>query len=134
MDTLDLELFRLLPTAPVAHTKKQTGARQTGKFIRGPIPMTWVTRVASLPGKAPLLIGMMLFHLAGLRGTRERLPLCSKRMREFGILNVQTVRNALNAMQSAGLVKIESQPGRCRLITILDYEVGANVIDNHKVG
>ena len=81
--------------------------------------MGWVSRLANIPGKAPVLAGLMLFHLAGLKKTQERLPLCAKQMRQFGIRNVQTVRKALVAMEAAGLVAVERPPGRCPLITII---------------
>ncbi len=120
MNSEDLESFRLAPTQIVPTSSKPAPNRQVGKFILGPIPMSWLIRAANLPGKSPVLIGLMLFHLAGLRRTRERLSLSARQMKQFGIANSQTVRKALRALQQAGLVNIEQLPGRSRLVTILE--------------
>lgn len=118
---VDIETFRLPSTGTAQKGVRPSlpPKRKHQTFIRGPIPMDWLSRVAVLPGKAPLLVTLMLFHIAGLRGTHERLPLCAKRMRQFGIRNVQTVRKALAAMEAAGLVSLERHPGRCRHVTIV---------------
>ena len=118
---LDPETFRLARVATTQISVRPTllPKRQNGAFVRGPIPMDWLSRVAVLPGKAPLLIALMLFHLAGLKKTHERLPLCAKRMGQFGIRNIQTVRKAMAAMEASGLIRLEHSPGRCRLVTIV---------------
>lgn len=134
MESLDLEAYRLPATPLDAQPKRKFQNRQTGRFIQGPISMDWVSRVANLPGKAPTLVGLMLFHLAGLKKTQERLPLCAKQMRQFGIRNVQTVRKALDAMQTAGLVALEHHPGRCRLVTITSIVPTDCVAEDHQPG
>jgi hypothetical protein len=78
--------------------------------------MAWVERAARLPGKV-MTLAMCLWHKAGLAGGPTVL-LCLSRA---GLgLNEQAARRALRRLEKANLVRVQRQPGRGLLVTILD--------------
>jgi DNA-binding transcriptional ArsR family regulator len=91
-------------------------ARRTERFLKGPVPMSWLAAAARLPGKA-LAVGIALWRLAGatksqtiLLSTTEVVPLGVDR-------NAKS--RALRVLEQAGLVSVERRPGRLPRVTIL---------------
>ena len=89
----------------------------TKQFVRGPIPLDWLMVAAQLPGCA-LAVGVALWHLAGLRSSREDLPLSTERLRPFGVSRHSKDR-ALRALVHAGLVTVQRKAGRSPRVTLL---------------
>ena len=89
----------------------------SGRFIRGPLPFEWISRAARLPGSA-LAVGMCLWHLAGLRGTHQRLALSTERLEPFGVSRHSKDR-ALRALLAAGLVTVERKRGRSPRVSLV---------------
>lgn len=89
----------------------------TGRFIRGPIPFGWISRAALLPGSA-LTVGLCLWHLAGLRGTRQQLALSTERLEPLGVSRYAKDR-ALRSLLAAGLVTVERKRGRSPRVSIV---------------
>ena len=114
----DLEAFRL-STSPVHPTEAKPKRKpKTEPFLRGPIPLWWLLRAATLPGKTPLLIGLALFHLAGLRKTKSGLRLTRTIWEKFGVKR-RTSYDALRALETAGLVNVARKPGSSPVVNIL---------------
>src|SRR5271166_4644456 len=74
--TVDLSQFTLkdgfkgTPPLRPPETRKVSNLRDaTVPFIKGPIPLAWITAAAMLPGKS-LHAGLALWYLAGLKKTR----------------------------------------------------------------
>jgi hypothetical protein len=89
------------------------------KFLKGPVPLTWLARAARLPGKA-LHIGIVLWFLAGLKNTRSvSLPSTA---RQLFWIDRSAKRRALGWLEQAGLIIVERHPGRNPLVTLLDVE------------
>jgi hypothetical protein len=115
----DLTKLRYIPpqTTPLPSPapKHQPGE----KFLKGPIPMRWWEAVARLPGRRPpVLIGLLLWHLAGC--TRRRtVKFCLQRAVDWG-MNRRTARRAMRRLEKAGLVTVAHWPGRCLDVTIND--------------
>ncbi len=73
----------------------------TQKFIKGPIPLEWISRANALPGKAGA-VGMTLWFLVGVQGARtvkltgevEKIAGCGRK----------AVYHALVALEVAGLM------------------------------
>ena len=86
------------------------------KFIKGPIPLDWISRANALPGKAGA-VGLALWFLAGVQGSRtvkltgevERIAGCGRK----------AVYVALRALELYGLVKSVNQRGARAFVTIL---------------
>lgn len=98
-------------------TRPKTTQRQL--FIRGPILLPWLTKVAALPGKTPLILGLALHFEAGLAKSKSKLRLTTKLRERFAIPE-RSARDALKKLEAAGLVSVERQPGRCNVVSILD--------------
>lgn len=88
----------------------------TEKFIKGPIPLEWITRANALPGKAGA-VGLALWFLVGVQKARtikltgevERIAACDRK----------TVYPALAALETAGLITVERKSGARAVATIV---------------
>jgi len=94
---------------------KQT--RATERFLRGPIPYDWLTHAARLPGSA-LSVGVCLWHLAGLRSTRQDLALSTERLESLSVSRHSKDR-ALIALAAAGLITVERKRGRSPRVSLV---------------
>jgi DNA-binding transcriptional ArsR family regulator len=104
-----------------------------GRFIAGPVDAAWVIHAAQLGVKA-LLLGMVLWHLKGLRKTNSFI-VSNLTTKEWGI-GSDAKRRALRKLEKAGLIRVERQSKRSPRITILsantsrfEDEHGAQVLD-----
>jgi hypothetical protein len=89
------------------------------QFLKGPIPLLWISRAFSLPGKA-WHVGTVLWFWAGITRSKT-VALTRKRLRHFG-LHPETARQRLADLEMAGLVRIERRGKQCPSVTILDGE------------
>ena len=120
-DSFDVEALRLTkgnldglvkkpPTRPPRH-------RRGGLFLKGPVPLAWLTAAGRLPHRA-LQTGVLLWFEAGCHRHRV-VTFCLARGRVMG-MGEQTTRRALHQLAAAGLVSISRKPGRGLEVTILD--------------
>lgn len=124
MEPLDLQRFRLPPglTAPPKPTRPPRH-RAGERFLKGPIPWTWLQRAMMLPGRA-LHLALFLWREAGWRKTRT-VKLCLRGGLPVG-LNRWNARRGLQALEAAALVAILRKPGRGLEVTLLDYRPERN--------
>jgi hypothetical protein len=100
------------------HQPKHPPRHRPGeRFLKGPVPWTWLGRACRLPGKA-LHVGLLLWVEAGCRKSRT-VPFCLTRAAELG-LHPDTFKRGLRALAGAGLVTINDRPGRSAEVTLLD--------------
>jgi hypothetical protein len=118
-DYIDLEQLRL-PSNKTAVGRRTDlpRHRQGGKFLKGPIPWTWLVEAARLPGKA-LHVGIGLWFLAGMRRSAQ-VTLSMKILRSLGVSRHSAYRGLL-ALERAGLVAVQRHPGRNSLVTIKEH-------------
>jgi hypothetical protein len=92
-ETMDVDINMLEPQAKIVG----------GRFLRGPIPWSWITAAAALPSRA-LVVGLCIWRLVGAmkRG-----------------IDRATKSRALHALERAGLIKVARQPGRFPKVTLL---------------
>ena len=91
----------------------------TEKFIKGPIPLLWITRANSLPGKVGA-IGIALWFLAGVKKSRNfkltgevtRIACCERK----------TLYPALKALEESGLISVQRSKGARSMVTLLDCD------------
>jgi hypothetical protein len=124
VENLDPERFRLKKVADLGALRQaQTSftVRRGDRFLRGPIPMPWLRRAASQPGKA-LAVGIEVLHLVGMKKTM-RVALNLSRMRDAGVSR-WTASRGLAALEKAGLVAVKRHPGRRPVVTVLRLEGG----------
>ena len=115
----DPEQFRAQDEGRIRPTnRKQLPRHKAGeRFIKGPLPASWFTKAAKLPGRA-LNVALALWYLAGL-AKRPQVKLTHSALNQFGVLS-DAGRRGLASLESVGLVSVDRGPGRCPVVTILD--------------
>ncbi len=88
----------------------------TDGFIKGPLPLSWMTQAAQMPGKT-LQVALALWYLSGLQKT-ESVILASKTAERFGISR-DAKYEAIDRLVKAGLVTVQQAPGRAPMVTLI---------------
>lgn len=101
-----------------------------GQFLRGPIPLAWLSAAASLRGKAPLAVALALRFEAGRRGHGRSIRLTNPLAAKFGVSR-KAKATALAALERAGLVAAERKPKRAPLVTIVERPTPPNHASSH---
>jgi len=73
--------------------------RVRGEFLKGPIPLKWLSGAAHLRGKAPLAVALAIMFEAGRRRSNE-IILTSAILARFGV-NRKAKYRALEALEGA---------------------------------
>ena len=114
----DPERLRITPA--VTFKSKQETPKPSGKkvkrFLKGPIPLDWLTQAARQSGKA-LHVGIALWFLSGLKRSRE-IALSQSILSLFGVTRHSGYRG-LAELEKAGLVSVVRHRGRNSIVTIL---------------
>ena len=108
-DRIDKALRQQTSTPP-RHKKGE-------EFLKGPIPLPWLSAASRLPGKA-LAVALALWFRAGLTKSRT-VKVGSQLLSRFNV-GRKSVSRCLRAMEEVGLVDVERHPGRCPVVTIRD--------------
>ena len=87
------------------------------KFLKVPIPWSWLSKAARLKGQA-LHVGMALWFLAGIK-RNGTITLSGSVLEDLGVSRHSGYR-ALHALESAGLISVDRYTGRNPVVTILD--------------
>jgi hypothetical protein len=93
-----------------------------GKFIAGPIPVSWVCQAKRL-GVTALLVGLALWHIKGLRKSNTFI-VSNLMLRDWGI-QADAKGRALRKLERAGLLAVERQGKRSPQVTLLVKDFGA---------
>jgi hypothetical protein len=93
-----------------------------GKFIAGPIPVSWVCQASKL-GVKTLLVGLALWHIKGLRKNNTFI-VSNLMLRDWGI-QADAKSRALRKLERAGLISVERQAKRSPQVTLLVKDFGA---------
>jgi hypothetical protein len=88
-----------------------------GMFLRGPIPLDWLSRAAALPGRS-LHVAIAIWFMSGLKKTRS-VPVSNITGLQFG-LDRNAKYRALEWLEDADLISVERQAGRAPIVTILE--------------
>ena len=106
-------------TIRTSHSTQEHGLprhRPGEKFLKGPIPMAWLSEAARLPGKT-LVVAIAIWHVAFLKNS-PTVKVTSKALETLGV--AQTAKlNGLNALERAGLVAIARRSGASHVVTLL---------------
>lgn len=100
-----------IATDSLAHAR----TKQNTRFLKGPIPMSYLQRAAVLPGKA-LAVYICITHQCDLTG-RITVTLPKSLLAKFGVSRDAKAR-ALRELERAGLVSVEREPGRAVRVTL----------------
>jgi DNA-binding transcriptional ArsR family regulator len=96
--------------------RHQQRERRTGEYLRGPVPLTWLS-AAKRCGLLALTVGLLLWFRKGCTRSTDGLTVSERQYREFG-LSRQTFAVGLSRLESAGLVTVERKAGRKSRITL----------------
>lgn len=80
--------------------------------------MDWLAKASQIPRRNAVLVGLVLFHLAGMRSERIGLVLCVERCKPFG-LGRKAVQRGLRDLENADLVRVDRTNGRCPRVDLL---------------
>ncbi len=97
--------------------KRPPRHRPNGEFLRGPIPLSWLTPAARLPGRT-LALALALWFQSGRTGNRQA-NLTSPILARFGV-NRKALYRGLQALEMAGLVRVDRRRGKNPAVEILD--------------
>lgn len=86
------------------------------KFLKGPIPLNWITSAAKLSGSA-WTVGTAIWYLVGLTNS-PTVKLTQAILNLFGVSRYSKYR-ALEELKRAGLIRIEATVGKNPKITVL---------------
>jgi DNA-binding transcriptional ArsR family regulator len=87
-----------------------------GKFIAGPIDVSWVVQARRL-GVNPLLVGLALWHLRGLRRA-DTFTVSNLMLQEWGV-QPDAKSRALRALERAGLIRVERRGKRSPRVALI---------------
>jgi hypothetical protein len=87
-----------------------------GKFITGPIDVSWLCRASRL-GVTALLVGLALWHIRGLRKT-DIFIVSNLILQDWGI-QADAKRRALRKLEKAGLIKVGRRGKRSPQVTLV---------------
>lgn len=125
----DLDRLRFTPATMPQNVTKVAGVKPpskskakkiAGEFLKGPIPLSWLTPVTMLAGKAPLAVALAIWFEAGRKKSNE-VKLTSAVLRRFSV-HRKAKYTALTALEKAGLVRVRREPRRNPVVTILDVQ------------
>jgi hypothetical protein len=92
------------------------------EFLRGPIPLVWLSRACRLSPKA-LAVGLALWFKAGMSKNSPEVVASPGLLKRFGVMARRTQYQALSNLERAGLVAVDRGRGRCPRVTILETPV-----------
>lgn len=114
---IDPSRIRLRPRLKVVTSRRLPRPKAGEKFLRGPIPLNWVSIAARLPGKS-LHVGIAIWFTASLAKSAT-VPLSNIASLTFG-LDRNAKYRALQWLEEAGLIAVERKLGRSPLVTLLE--------------
>jgi hypothetical protein len=86
------------------------------QFLRGPVPLGWLTAAAKLPGRS-LHVGIALWFLSEPEASRA-IRLTNVTASLFGVSRNAKYR-ALDLLEGAGLIRVARLPGHPPAVTLL---------------
>lgn len=120
-DNLDFLKINKLATSPIVAAKvgeQKVQKKISGEFLKGPIPLLWLTAASNQSGKAPLAVGLAIWFESGRRKSNE-VKLTSAILQRFAIKR-KSKYTALKSLEDAGLIRVRREPRKNPVVTILE--------------
>lgn len=121
MSSIDLQKVQIknktAGQCSVPNTAKPPRPRHRKKFLRGPIPLKWLSHAAMLPGRS-LHVAIAVWFMAGLKNARI-VPISNITALQFG-LDRNAKYRGLEWLENANLISVERRAGRAPIVTILE--------------
>lgn len=117
---LNLDSYRLVPSTLEPSTSKPkpkaSRSKRKGGFLKGPIPTAWLSVASGLPGKS-LHVGLAIWFAHGFE-KQTRFKFSSKWHSWLGV-GPYALRQSLQRLKEAGLIRVEYRPGCSPIVTLL---------------
>lgn len=120
-DNLDcLKINNLVASTKVAakSVDQKEKKKILGEFLKGPIPLPWLTVAAQLSGKAPVAVGLAIWFESGRRKSNE-VKLTTAILQRFAVKR-KSKYSALKSLEDAGLIRVRREPRKNPMVTILE--------------
>ena len=118
MAPFDPSRFRLPRKLGTQSSRRLPRPKAGERFLKGPIPMDWLSAAARLPGKS-LHVAIAIWFTASLNKSAT-VPLSNLAGLPFG-LDRNAKYRALKWLEDESLVSIERKLGRSPVVTLLEY-------------
>jgi hypothetical protein len=105
-----------MPITP-AHPTRNFSQKPTRLFVKGPIPLQWLT-TAQKSGGTALAVGILLWHLWGMKDAPGALVVTRKRAKDIMGLGRDALSRGLDRLENAGLVTTTRGRGQAIRVTI----------------
>jgi hypothetical protein len=92
--------------------------RVNGEFVKGPLPLNWLSIACKLRGKSPLAVALAILFEVGRRKSNE-IILTTAICERFGVSRKSKYRG-LAALESASLILVARRPRKNPVITVLE--------------
>lgn len=114
----DIDKFRYLSKCEVPQElQKSTQPLISGQFLKGPIPLDWLSQAAKLPGKSAFAVGIALWFQSG-RTKSKTVVLTSKVMQHFAH-DRRVKYDGLKLLEEKKLIKVCRRNSKNPEVTIL---------------
>lgn len=115
---MDLAAYRRSTNGHPAPSTDRLPRHNAGRrFLKGPIPIDWLSQAAKLRGRS-FHVGLAAWYLAGLTKSR-RVKLTSQALKMFGVGRRQTCYLGMDRLAAAGLITVNRKSGRAPVVTIM---------------
>ena len=121
MTPIDPSHYRLTGKRVKRSSAQLPRPRAGERFLKGPIPMDWLSTAARLPGKS-LHVAIAVWFTASLNKSAT-VPLSNLAGLPFG-LDRNAKYRALAWLEEAGLIEVERKLGRAPIVTLLGSNNG----------
>jgi hypothetical protein len=96
---------------------RPAGSWNNKPFVKGPIPVEWLAKALLINSAPTVGVALVLWYLSGIHKTRT-VRLSSIDFGGWEPNRFQKSR-ALAQLTTAGLIRVESHPGRAPVVTVL---------------
>ena len=117
--TIDPARVRLGTAANFRAPKRLPRPKAGERFLKGPIPLTWLSTAAKLPGKS-LHVAIAIWLTASLAKSAT-VPLSNLAALPFG-LDRNAKYRALQWLEEARLIEVQRNLGRSPIVTVLELD------------
>lgn len=93
-----------------------TPAKKSEPFLKGPIPLVWISKVSMLPGKA-FQTALAILWLTDMSGGGP-IKLSRQAMQRFS-LSADAARDAVKRLEAAKVITVERKVGQKHSITLI---------------
>ena len=111
--------------------KRTSKSRQYKEYVRGPLPLMWFQRAATI-SRTAAVVGMIIWRDAyqkklwghdSQRRTSGHIKITNQTCKKWGVCG-NSKNTALRLMEKAGLIRLDTKRGRSPVVQIIDAELG----------